>query len=196
MSICFVISYSLLYIMFSSFRYIELGLIMIIIAILSMTSNIPLGVEILQTLDNPQGSKNAAIIMIAVSLLASFMMFLFRIFIWCRISTESNTLISFSTVILLSISSSVPIIFKVFNIVVEQFLLFFYIIIILRSFIIPLNVLLSHKEIRSNFFSEMKSTMVFVQSSLTSTFSKCTYNLMNIFKSNQVEPMNVIDVIV
>ena len=182
--------------MISSFRYIELGLIMIVIAILSMTSNIPLGVEILQTLDNPQGSKNAAIIMIAVSLLASFMMFLFRIFIWCRISTESNTLISFSTVILLSISSSVPIIFKIFNIVVEQFLLFFYIIIILRSFIIPLNVLLSHKEIRNNFFSEMKSTMVFVQSSLTSTFSKCTYNLMNIFKSNQVEPMNVIDVIV
>ena len=181
--------------MISSFRYIELGLIMIVIAILSMTSNIPLGVEILQTLDNPQGSKNAAIIMIAVSLLASFMMFLFRIFIWCRISTESNTLISFSTVILLSISSAVPIIFKIFNIVVEQFLLFFYIIIIFRSFIIPLNVLLSHKEIRNNFFSEMKSKMIFVQSKITSPFRKCVSSL-NIFKSNQVEPIYVIDVIV
>ena len=164
---------------------------MIIIAILSITSNIPLGVEILQTLDNPQGSKIAAIIMIAVSLLASFMMFLFRIFIWCRISTESNTLISFSTVILLSISSAVPIIFKTFNIVVEQFLLFFYIIIILRSLIIPMNVLLSHKEIRNNFFSEMKTTMIFVQSTITSPFTKCISSLINIFKSNQIEPLKV-----
>ena len=116
----------------SNFRLIEFPLIVIIVSSLVSTSNTPFGVAILQTTDNPQGSKIAAIIMTIVSTLGSFLMLLFRIFVYFSITRDSNNLIPFSTVLLLNFITSIPIVFKILDVAEEIFLSSFSMIIVVK----------------------------------------------------------------
>ena len=173
------------------FRLIELTLIVTIVSGLACTSNTPFGVAILQTTEEPQGSKIAAIIMTIVSSLGSFLMLLFRIFVYFSITRESNNLIPFSTVVLLNISTSIPIVFKILDMVEERFQLFFSMIILVKYFIVPFDILRNQRDLMQKWHKEINEYIEFFSNLSQSFASKATRIFAN-KPSNQIIPLETL----
>ena len=175
----------------SGFRLIEFTLIMTIVSSLASTSNTPFGVAILQTTEDPHGSKIAAIIMTIVSSLGSFLMLLFRIFVYFSITRESNNLIPFSTVVLLNISTSIPIVFKILDMVEERFQLFFSMIILVKYFIVPFDILRNQRDLLKKLHKELYEYIEFFSNLSQSFASKATRIFAN-KPSNQIIPLETL----
>ena len=175
----------------SNFRLIEFPLIVIIVSSLVSTSNTPFGVAILQTTDNPQGSKIAAIIMTIVSTLGSFLMLLFRIFVYFSITRDSNNLIPFSTVLLLNFITSIPIVFKILDVAEEIFLSSFSMIIVVKYFIVPLDILRNQNDLWQKLHKEIHEYVEFVNNLSQSFASKGKRIFVN-RPSNQIIPLETL----
>ena len=160
------------------FRLIELTLIVTIVSGLACTSNTPFGVAILQTTEEPQGSKIAAIIMTIVSSLGSFLMLLFRIFVYFSITRDSNNLIP----------SSIPIVFKILDMVEERFLLFFSMIILVKYFVVPFDISRNQRDLLKKLHKEIYEYIHFFIN-LSESFASKARRIFANSPSNQIIPL-------
>ena len=141
----------------------------------------PLIFNMVQSFQTFQNNKIAAILSTILSLTFTGLKLLFKTIIYCQVSEEIHKFLSIRSVILLTLSGLVPIMFVGLNVMVQHYMVFFGLFITLRTLIIPLDILISREEFLLH-FRAANPKLLRIMSTM-----KCT-----LFKSRKVSPIDVI----
>ena len=182
-TILFSITYLIYNFTYVSYRIFEVVMVISVFLTLKkfQNSNRPLIFNIVHALETFQSNKVAAILSTILSLTFTGLKLLFKTIIYCKVAEEIHSFLSIRSVILLTFSGVVPLMFVGLNVMVQHYMIFFGLFIILRNLIIPLDILVSREEFLHHFRAENPKLL-----RIMSTM-KCT-----VFRSKNVSPIDVI----
>ena len=156
----------------------------------------PLVVNNLYPDPSPQSSQLAFLLILPLRVLSCLSEIIFRIYVYFKITNLSNVLINSSTIAILILTyvvglvSGVVFVFE-FNV---SLLIPYTVSLLLRSFLIPANIVLSHDNISQIFVDSVKDFLDDFTAKIMNVW-RVTWiflkSLKNLFNSNQVSPEEI-----